>query len=280
MTINTTAANAKLAQALALVNADRVQDLQSSHARYAAQVERLLSLQAGAPLSREQDLELANARRMAKQTRSQIEQTEKDNTAHRAEADRLQALIDSPAMLKVAVGHWEQASAAQVKATARLMKAGEDLDKVRALLSAQEQEHKKADAAYAAEALAVLGFGESAARNSKPYDFGASDRRMQALRDLITKMEAEKADAESALIEADRATRVTESAIVKAKADRAELIHIGALEAYRAALVELHGARLAATGAEGPRVVPYQEGDRELFAAVAERIKDEAEQGL
>ena len=280
MTINTTAAESQLAQVLALVNESRVQDLHSAHDRYAAQVERLLALQAVAPLSREQDLELANARRMAKQTRSQIEQTEKDNTAHRAEADRLQALIDSPATFKVAVGHWEQASAAQVKATARLMKAGEDLDKVRVLLSAQEQEHKKADAAYAAEALAVLGFGESAARSSKPYDFGASDRRMQALRDLITKMEAEKADAESALIEADRATRDTESAIVKAKADRAELIHIGALEAYRAALVELHGARLAATGAEGLRVVPYQEGDRELFAAVAERIKDEAEQGL
>jgi hypothetical protein len=280
MTINTTAANAKLAQALALVNTDRVQDLQSSHARYAAQVERLLALQAVAPLSREQDLELANARRMAKQTRSQIEQTEKDNTAHRAEADRLQALIDSPAMLKVAVGHWEQASAAQVKATARLMKAEQDLDRARAVLLAQEQEHKKADAAYSAESLAVLGFGETAARNPNPYDFGASDRRMQALRELIARMEAEKADAESALVLADRATRATESAIVKAKASKAELIHIGALEAYRAALVELHGARLAATGAEGPRVVPYQEGDRELFAAVAERIKEEAEQGL
>ena len=280
MTINTTAAESKLAQVLALVNNDRVQDLQSAHDRYAAQVERLMGLQAVAPLGREHDLELANARRMAKQTRSQIEQTEKDNAAHRAEADRLQALIDSPATFKVAVGHWGQASAAQVKATARLMQAERDLDKARALLLAQEQEHTKADAAYAAEALACLGFGESAARNPKPYDFGASDRRMQALRDLITKMEQDKTQAEAALIEADKATRVTEAAIVKAKADRAELIHIGALEAYRAALVELHGARLAATGAEGPRVVPYQEGDRELFAAVAERIKDEAEQGL
>lgn len=280
MTINTAAAESQLAQVLALVNESRVQDLQSAHDRYAAQVERLLSLQAGAPLSRDQDLELANARRMAKQTRSHIEQTEKDNAAHRAEADRLQALIDSPAMLKVAVGHWEQASAAQVKATARLMKAGEDLDKARALLLAQEHEHERAAQAYSAEALAVLGFGESAARNPKPYDFGASDRRLAVLRDLIAKMEAEKADAESALIEADRATRATESAIVKAKASKAELAHIGALEAYRAALVELHGARLAATGAEGLRVVPYQEGDRELFAAVAERIKDEAEQGL
>lgn len=280
MTINTAAANAKLAQVLALVNESRVQYLQSAHDRYAAQVERLLAAQAIAPLSREQDLELANARRMAKQTRSQIEQTEKDNTAHRAEADRLQALIDSPATFKVAVGHWEQASAAQVKATARLMKVEQDLDRARAVLLAQEHEHERAAQAYSAEALAVLGFGESAARNSKPFDFGASDRRQHVMRELITGLEHEKADAESALIEADRATRDTESAIVKAKADRAELIHIGALEAYRAALVELHGARLAATGAEGLRVVPYQEGDRELFAAVAERIKDEAEQGL
>ena len=76
MTINTTAAESQLAQVLALVNESRVQDLQSAHDRYAAQVERLLALQAVAPLSREQDLDLANARRMAKQTRSQIEQTE------------------------------------------------------------------------------------------------------------------------------------------------------------------------------------------------------------
>ena len=280
MTINTTAAESQLAQVLALVNESRVQDLQADHDRYAAQVERLLGLQAVAPLSREQDLDLANARRMAKQTRSQIEQTEKDNAVHRAQAARLQALIDSPVQVEAAVRQWEQVSAAQVEATARLMKAGEDLDKARALLLAQEQEHKQADAAHAAEALAVLGFGESAARNPKPYDFGASDRRMQALRELITRMEAEKADAESALVLADKTTREAESAIVKAKADRAELIHIGALEAYRAALVEFHGARLAATGAEGLRVVPYQDGDRELFAAVAERIKDEAEQGL
>lgn len=280
MTINTTAAESQLAQVLALVNESRVQDLHSAHDRYAAQVERLLALQAVAPLGREHDLELANARRMAKQTRSQIEQTEKDNAAHRAEADRLQSLIDSPAMLKVAVGHWEQASAAQVKATARLMKAEQDLDRARAVLLAQEQEHTKADAAYAAESLAVLGFGESAARNSKPFDFAGSERRQHVMRELIARLEHEKAEAEAELVLADRATRVTESAIVKAKADRAELIHIGALEAYRAALVELHGARLAATGAEGLRVVPYQEGDRELFAAVAERIKDEAEQGL
>lgn len=279
MTINTTAANAKLAQVLALVNNDRVQDLQSAHDRYAAQVERLLAAQAIAPLSREQDLELANARRMAKQTASQIEQTTKENAAHRAEADRLQALIDSPATFEAAVSHWEKVSAAQVEATARLLKAGEDLDRARELLLAQEQEHKQADAAHAAEALAVLGFGESAARNPKPYDFGASDRRMQALRDLITKLEGEKAGAESALVLADKTTREAESAIVKAKASKAELAHIGALEAYRAALVELHGTRLAATGAEGPRVTPYQDGDRELFAAVAERIKDEAEQG-
>ena len=104
MTINTTAAESQLAQVLALVNESRVQDLQSAHDRYAAQVERLLALQAVAPLSREQDLELSNARRMAKQTRSQIEQTEKDNAAHRAQAARLQSLIDSPATLKVAVG--------------------------------------------------------------------------------------------------------------------------------------------------------------------------------
>lgn len=280
MTINTAAAESQLAQVLALVNTERVQDLQSAHDRYAAQVERLMAAQAIAPLSREQDLDLANARRMAKQTRSQIEQTEKDNAVHRAEADRLQSLIDSPATFKAAVGHWEKASAAQVEATARLMKAGEDLDKARALLLAQEKEHKKAEADAQAEALAVLGFGETAARNPKPYDFKAAEIRAQALRELITRMEAEKADAESALVLADRATRATESAIVKAKADRAELIHIGALETYRESLVELHGARLAVTGAEGTRVVPYQEGDRELFAAVAERIKDEAEQGL
>ena len=280
MTIDTAAAESQLAQVLALVNESRVQDLQSAHDRYAAQVERLMAAQAIAPLSREQDLDLANARRMAKQTRSQIEQTEKDNAVHRAQADRLQALIESPAQVEAAVRQWEQVSAAQVEATARLLKAGEDLDRARAVLLAQEQEHKKADAAYAAESLAVLGFGESAARNPNPYDFGASDRRQHVMRELITRMEAEKADAESALVLADRATRVTESAIVKAKADRAELIHIGALETYRESLVELHGARLAATGAEGLRVVPYQDGDRELFAAVAERIKDEAEQGL
>ena len=92
MTINTTAAESQLAQVLALVNTDRVQDLHSAHDRYAAQVERLLALQAVAPLRREHDLEHANARRMAKQTRSQIEQTEKDNTAHRAEADACKPL--------------------------------------------------------------------------------------------------------------------------------------------------------------------------------------------
>lgn len=272
----------RLNTARALANPAQVDALTAERARAIARISALEEMEKVTPLSREQLLELADVRNRRKRATVNLSELEREIRKQGQEVAHLERLLNSDDLLAAARDAWRSASDAQIQGIKAAEAARAALAKLKA---AKAEEDTKIAAAQTAQRQAILedlGFGDktdgpTAATAAKALT--TAEARADAIKTALPRAEAAVAAADDALVSCDKATRDAEQQILDAKAARAELAHAIALESYRAALVEMHGALLAATGLDGQRVVLYGDESRRQFEQVAQRLKAEAEAG-
>ncbi|WP_143541552.1 hypothetical protein [Rhodoferax fermentans] len=153
---------------------------------------------------------------------------------------------------------------------------------INAALEAEKQKATAASLLQRAATLAELGFGDkvetTAAAAGKLLD-NANLKIDALLNDAIPAAQKRIDQANTALVQADKATRAAEAEILKAHADCAELALAVAAEDFEKLVLSFHASRIAAFGDFGRRVEHYTVVNDTRFEIEAERIRAQAEQG-
>lgn len=203
------------------------------------------------------------------------------------EAAYLGRLLNSDSALEKARQDWISASEAQVAATKNAEDLRAAVQTLNTMLTEELALKETASAAQRAAVLADLGVGskttDTVAQATKTL--ASCELKIDALRaDAIPAAQLLADSADFELVQCDKATRAAEAAIVRAHADKAELTHVIATEAFAKTLLEYHGTQMAAYGTFGTKpdfYAPSDSPDDYLLAceAIVKQVKEAAECG-
>lgn len=288
MTIQTLREKLHAAKAVIVSISPQLAGLQAQRDKAQAEFDRFTQIaNGGTSLTREED----DARAVAKQNKAHaaqwIAKRNEEITRARKDVAYLERLLNSESALEQARQNWLTASEAQVAATKNAEDLRAAVQTLNTMLTEELARKETASAAQRAAVLADLGVGknsgESVSEASKTL--ASCELKIDALRaDAIPAAQFLVDTADFELGQCDKATRAAEAAIVKAHADKAELAHVLAMEAFAKTLLEYHGTQMAAFGTFGTKPDFYEPGDTRdgyLLACegVVKRVKEAAEQG-